>query len=110
VNQYAAAMYAPTANAASDARPARTTPRITINNPKVATNSPTQSDPDDRVCVDTSTAEMSNITFATMQPNKAPSTCTTMYTPASRFVVPPSTRSASVTTGLKWAPEIGPNA
>src|SRR5713101_9459226 len=49
VNQYAAAMYPPTANAATDARPARTTPRITMSKPNVATTSPNQSAPDDRV-------------------------------------------------------------
>ena len=42
VNQYAAPMYAPTANGATDPRPERATPKITSNRPAVATASASQ--------------------------------------------------------------------
>src|SRR5689334_15677892 len=110
VNQYAAAMYPPTANAATCARPARTTPRITMINPNVATLSLNQSAPDERVWVDTSTAGSSNMTFATIAPRHAPATWAPTYTSASVVAIPPRMRSASVTTGLKCAPDTAPNA
>ena len=77
VNQYAAAMYAPTANGATAARPERTTPKMTSSSPSVATNSPSQSAPDERVCVETLTAARSNIRLATIAPTHAPTTCAT---------------------------------
>lgn len=49
-------MCAPTAKGAAATRPARTTPRMTVSRPKVATTSPSQSPPPVRVCVDHSTA------------------------------------------------------
>ena len=48
--------------------------------------------------------------FATIAPTHAPTTCATTYTPASRVGMPPRIRSASVTTGLKCAPDTDPNA
>ena len=75
VNQYAAAMYAPTANGTIAERPVRTMPKMTNSRPIVATNSPSQSPPDERVCVDTLTASRSNIRLATMAPTHAPTIC-----------------------------------
>src|SRR4051794_41069565 len=67
VNQYAAAMYPATANGAAEARPERTTPRMTSTSPKVATISPSQIPLPERVCVDRVTGSRSNITLAMMQ-------------------------------------------
>ena len=103
-------MYPPTANAAADARPARTTPRITSRRPNVATSSPSQMPAPERTCVESVTAGRSNMRFATIAPTHAPIVCAITYTLPSRVLMPPSSRSASVTTGLKCAPEIGPSA
>src|SRR5439155_25445761 len=75
VKKYAAPMYAPTANGAALRRPDRTTPKITNSRPSVATTSPSQIPPDDRVVPDHVTASRPTITLATTQPTIAPSTC-----------------------------------
>src|SRR5262245_40206030 len=109
VNQYAAAMYAPTTNGTIAARPLRTAPKITTRSPTVATVSPSQMPEPERTWSDHSTAGRSNITFATIVPSTAPTTCAPMYVTVSRVVVsPPNARSASVTTGLRWAPDTEP--
>ena len=56
--------------APAGARPARTTPRITRSSPNVATTSPNQSAPDERACVETSTAGRSNMRLATIAPTQ----------------------------------------
>ena len=94
-------MYAPTANGATDARPERTTPKIVISRPKVATTSASHSGPLLRALVDSSNVASPNIALATSAPSTPPVTCATTYTTASRLLIPPKTRSASVTTGLK---------
>ena len=48
-----------------------------------------------------------NIACAIQTPSIAPASCAATYQAMLRHGSPP--RSASVTTGLKWAPEIGPN-
>src|SRR5215471_1989702 len=83
---------------------------MTSSNPKVATNSPSQRPPPVRSCVEMFTAESENIRFAIMHPTHAPAICATTYTTAVLVDVPPSMRSAIVTTGLKCAPETGPSA
>ena len=75
VNQYAAVMYAPTANGATDARPERTTPNTTSSSPKVAIPSPSQSPLPVRALVDQSTAGSENMRLASSVPTTAPATC-----------------------------------
>src|SRR4051794_6699749 len=77
VNQYADAMYAPTANGATLARPDRTIPKITNSRPMVATNSPSHSAPDERVWVERVIASRSNMRLATTAPTQPPTTCAT---------------------------------
>ena len=72
VNQYAAPMYAPTANGAADPRPERATPKIDEQQPAVATASASQSPPPDRVLVDHSTAGSENIRLARIAPAMPP--------------------------------------
>ena len=50
------------------------------------------------------------MTFAAATPARAPSTWAAMYAGVSRQGSPPRQASASVTAGLKWAPEMGPKA
>ncbi len=90
----------------------RTTPRITSSSPKVATTSPSQSARRSTGCGWTrSTAGSSNMRLATIAPTHAPATCAADVHAARRAVaMPPSTRSARVTTGLKCAPDTGPSA
>src|SRR4051812_47248287 len=64
VNQYAAPMYAPTANGAALDRPVRTTPKITKSSPSVATISPSHRPPPERTSVDHSTPPRSNMRLA----------------------------------------------
>src|SRR5690242_10184983 len=75
VKKYAAPMYAPTANGATEARADRTTPKITRSKPSVATTSPSQRPPADRVFVDHWKSDSENIRLATPQPTTAPVTC-----------------------------------
>ena len=65
-------MYAPTANGATDARPERTTPKMTRTRPKVATTSASQSGPDERVLVDASKVGRANMALASSAPPSAP--------------------------------------
>src|ERR671910_2038887 len=103
-------MEPPTANGATVVRPDRATPSTTTSNPKVATTSPNQSPPDDRSVDENVTGSRSNIRLATMAPAHAPTSWAPAYATAVPVRRPPNRRSASVTTGLKWAPETGPNA
>src|SRR5258707_12593371 len=75
VNQYAAAMYAATANGAAEARPERTTPNTTRTSPNVATTSPRKCAPVARWCVDHVTAASPNMRLATIAPSAPPRTC-----------------------------------
>src|SRR3954471_12688484 len=99
-----------TANGAVSALPERTTPRITMMSPNVATTSPSQMGAPERTWVERLIASRSNIRLATTAPTQPPTICAGTYTRASRVDMPPKQRSASVTTGLKWAPETEPNA
>jgi len=110
VKKYAPPMYAATANGAADARPERTTPKMTSRRPMVATTSLTHRPAPLRAWVDNSTAGNENITLATTAPTTPPSTWATQYTEASAVLRPPNTRSARVTTGFRWAPDTGPRA
>ena len=65
-------MYAPTAKGAAAAGPDRTTPRMTVSSPNVATTSPSHSPEPVRVCVDHSTAGRSNMRLATTAPTQPP--------------------------------------
>src|SRR5207253_11005428 len=100
VNQYAAVMYAPTANGTRPGR-RRAHPQITASNPNVATNSLTHCATPVRSCVDAKNTGSPNITCAMATPANAPATCATMYTGTSRQAIPFCVASASVTAGLK---------
>ena len=76
VNQYAAVMYAPTANGTAVLL-RRTQPQITESNPNVATNSLTNCAPPARTCVDALKTASPNMTCATATPPKAPPICAT---------------------------------
>ena len=86
-------------------------PKITSSRPNVATTSPSHSAPDDagvRRHVDRGS---SNMTLATIAPTQRADDLRDDVAPRpSRSAMPPSRRSASVTTGLKCAPETRPNA
>src|SRR2546423_15513166 len=72
VNQYAAPMYPATANGAADARPERTTPRMTMSRPNVATTSPTHSPLVDRAWVERLMGSRSNMMLAITAPTQPP--------------------------------------
>ena len=74
-HQYAAVMYAPTANGASAARPARTSAKISTTRPNVATASDSHRPPPERSVVEIDTAGRSNIRFATTAPTTPPTSC-----------------------------------
>ena len=63
----------------------------------------------DRTRCDRDTIGASNMRFATAVPNRPPVTWAAMYAGTSRPGSAPLRRAASVTIGLKWAPEIGLN-
>src|SRR5215218_7649348 len=75
-HQYAAVMYAPTANGASAARPARTSAKISTTRPKVATASDSHRPPAERSVSETDTAGRPNIRLATTAPTAPPITWT----------------------------------
>src|SRR5579875_1882991 len=81
-------MYAPSAAGALRDRPVRARAKITSSSPSVATTSERKCGPEARCLVDTLTADTANMTLATIDPKAA---------------------STTDTTGLMWAPEIGPN-
>src|SRR5258708_6246550 len=105
VNQYAAVMYAPTANGTTPGR-LRADPQITARSPNVATNSPTHCPIPVRSWRDAENKGSPNITCAIATPTNAPASCATTYAGTSRHGVPPCAASESVTAGLKCAPEI----
>ena len=77
---------------------------MTSSSPKVATISPSHSPPDDRAWVDSGRPQEGRTSGSRPSPRRTPpSTWAVMYTAASRVVIPPKTRSARVTTGLKCA-------
>src|SRR5262249_10411131 len=100
VNQYAAVMYAATANGTADER-RRAHPQITASSPKVATNSLNACAPPDRACRDAKNTGTSNIRCAAATPANAPTICAPMYSGTSFHGSPPCEASASVTAGLK---------
>src|SRR5882672_3609640 len=108
VNQYAAVMYPATAKGTIIGEGPRAQPQMTASNPNVATNSLNIWAGPERTCCDAKNNGSSNITWAAATPAKAPTTCPTRYGGTSDHARPPWTASASVTAGLKWAPEIGP--
>jgi len=71
VNQYAAVMYAPTANGVAEER-VRATPQITEIRPKVAINSLKACAAPERACVDMEYRRSPNMRCATATPEKAP--------------------------------------
>src|SRR4051812_17521680 len=107
VNQYAAVMYAPTANGTTDDL-RREQLQITDSRPNVATHSLNTCDDPLRACSDSAMTGPSTIRFATATPLTAPATCATAYNAAVDQERPPWLASANETTGLKCAPEIGP--
>src|SRR5579872_7173440 len=64
VKKYAPPMYAATAKGATDARPVRTTAKMTTTRPNVATTSASHSGPDERVFVDDSKVGRANMALA----------------------------------------------
>src|SRR5579862_2339631 len=107
VNQYAPVMYAPTANGTVDDR-SRTHPQIAQRSPNVATNSLNTCAPPALTCLDARNTSSPNIKCATATPANAPTSCAAIYPGTSRHASPLCEASASVTAGLKCAPEIGP--
>ena len=62
-----------------------------------------------RSLVEMLTAGRANIRFAATAPAMHPATCTGRYAAASRQRSPPNAASTNDTTGLKCAPDTGPN-
>src|SRR5947209_20494914 len=102
-------MYAATAKGTIGER-RRAQPHITASKPNVATNSLKAWAGPDRAWREAKNSGNSNMTWAAATPAKAPSTWAPRYGGTSRQAMPPWVASASVTAGLKGAPEIGPNA
>src|SRR5579863_370689 len=102
-------MYAPTAAGASRPRPVRARAKITNRSPRVATTSDRKCAPLARCLVDQLTAAPANIRLATTAPLIQPPTCAGRYARASRHLRPPNAASTNDTTGLRWAPDTGPN-
>src|SRR5664280_165188 len=75
----------------------------------VATTSETQCVPEARCLVEIEIAAFQNITLARMAPPMHPTVWNGREAAASRHFSPPKAASTKDTTGLKWAPEIGPN-
>jgi hypothetical protein len=100
-------MYAPTANGTADER-SRAHPQITHTSPKVATNSLKICAPPVLTCRAALNTASPNMRCATATPAKAPMSWADTYPGTSRHASPPCEASASVTAGLKCAPEIGP--
>src|SRR5437016_2358380 len=71
VNQYAAVMYAPTANGTA-VDFTRTQPQITDSNPNVAMNSLKSCALPWRICCEAKNSGLSNMRFAVPTPTKAP--------------------------------------
>src|SRR5437763_2160769 len=110
VNQYAAPIYAPTSNGATDDRPDRAMPNTTSTSPAVATISPNHSPPPERVLVDHSTAGSEYMRLTSIAPQIPPEICSGMYASRSRRLIPPKNASARLTTGLRCAPDTAPTA
>lgn len=109
VNQYAAVMYAPTANG-TVLTLNLDEPQITVKRPNVATNSLSSCVPPLRACRDKENSASPNIKFAMAVPEIPPRHCAATYAGTSRHGMPFSRASDRVTAGLKCAPEISPKA
>ena len=83
VNQYAAVMYAATANGTALAR-RRAHPQMTASSPKVATNSLKSCAPPERAWREAKKSGASNMMWAAATPAKAPTTCAPRYAGTSR--------------------------
>src|SRR5690349_21612211 len=92
VNQYAAVMYPPTANATASARGDLRVPSTTRTSPNVATASARRTPLPLRSRPDTSIASRSNIRLATTTPTNPPTTWAPTRAPASAVVTRPTTR------------------
>src|SRR5688572_7871272 len=108
VNQYAAMMYAATVTGTAAAL-RRAQPQMTASSPNVATNSLNIWAPPARTRWEAKKSGSENITWAAATPTKAPAICAATYGGTSRHASPPCEAAASVTAGLKWAPDTGPN-
>src|SRR6202163_4605421 len=108
VNQYAATMYAATAYGVAAGRE-RTQPEIAASSPNVATNSLTSIPGPPPACPDAKNRGRPNIPSASAVPHSAPAICATTYHGTADHATPPCQASASVTAGLKCAPDTGPN-
>src|SRR6185437_15108279 len=102
-------MYPPTAAAAFRDRPLLAKEKITNNSPRVAITSERKWAPEARWCVERLTAGVENMRLASTAPPMQPATWVGMYAAAAVQRTPPRAASTSDTTGLRWAPEIGPN-
>src|SRR4030095_7071637 len=103
VNQYAAVIYAPTANGTAAGR-LRTVPQITLTRPNVATNSLSSCCGPDRTCVDHAITGSPNMTFASITPQTALVSCTARYESAAAHGIARWLASASVTAGVGRGP------
>jgi hypothetical protein len=107
VNQYAPAIHAGTRHAASlmegDVNAINT-------RPAVATNSASHCAPPVRTCVDAWTNGSSNIALASIAPRQQPMICAPTNATERTAPMLLVDNATSVTTGLKWAPLIGPSA
>src|SRR6266567_1435693 len=82
VHQYAAPMYAPTAQGITVDRPPRTSAKISTTSPAVATTSDSRRVPPLRWCWDQLTSASPYIALARTAPQIAPASCVGMYTPS----------------------------
>src|SRR5436309_1105392 len=107
VNQYAAPIYAPTANGATDDRPDRAMPNTTSTSPAVATISPNHSPPPERVLVDHSTAGSEYMRLASIAPQLPPEISAGMSARRARHIIQrprfsPVSRPASARAFVWW--------
>src|SRR4029079_10991398 len=98
-------MYAATTNGTIAAR-VRAHPQMTARRPNVATNSLNICAGPERACCEAKNSGGSHMTQAAAPPGKRQTTCATTYSGTSLQGRPPCEASASVTAGLKCAPEI----
>jgi hypothetical protein len=90
-------------------RPLRTREKTTKISPTVATTSERKWAGDARLCAEMLTAAFENMRLATTAPPMHPTTWTGRYATAARQLTPPKMASTNDTTGLKCAPDTGPN-
>jgi hypothetical protein len=109
VNQYAPAMYPPTATATQSRRPARIVPMMTRTRPAVATTSASQIPVPERSVVAIVTAGCSNMRLATTAPTTPPATWAATTAARYRAGSPEPRCWTTLTTGLNDA-ETDPRA